>query len=1121
MSLSRAQIDQLIDLNVTDELNRQNTANKVRGVLHEINASSFNPADDSIQWGNINGNAEDNSSLVDFVQEQIDGIEGFLKLGGTDSGLPITGDVEVDTATRFFSSNGTNTSQIFFENTSIGIKNIGVDGYTELNILGGEITINSTILGFQGLQYAFDYSADFTDDSLINLGFANLTYQLLSEKDQPLGYASLDSFGKILATQIPAIAITDTFVVASEAAMLALSTAETGDVAVRTDENKSYILAGTSYSTLGDWQELLTPTGAVSSFNGRVGPVTLLSSDVTDALGFTPEEELGNPEGSTGYFLTSTTGGVRSWAEIDLTGFVPFDYNDSNDLSYVTTGNITLQGNTSIEIQSSGDVSIETSGLLLFGSSGTSFIDKVINLNYAGAAASGTNSGISIFEGGAATGYFHTNGAGTGWDLKATATAGIASFINNAASFTYTLPGATGTLALISDIVSTFSDSAFRVKDNGDATKLLAFETSGIDTATTRTLTVPNSNGTIALLSDISSSFIDNTFRIKDNADLTKILAFEVSGIDTATTRTLTAPNTSGTIALLSDITGSFTDSTFRIKDNGDPTKLLAFEVSAIDTATTRTLTTPNFDGTIATLSGTESFQNKTIGNNNTVTLKDTLFSLQDDGDATKLLTWQISGITTASNRTITMVDYSGTAVLSNGALTAARVPFYSAAGLVDSANMVYDGTTLRMDGAGTTSVGPFFASKSSTGIYQTRIANTNNGTGALVRMIVTNDALTTAGVFLYSSGFTPSNDAFANGTKLYADGAGGLSISAAHASGSIRFYTGNSTPVLRGTVLNTGGWSLIGLTVQDPTDTSKKITWDASGITTATTRTITLVDYSGTSVLSNGSLTASRIPVASAAGLVDFAGFTYNGVSLAISTGNINFSGATRSIGTTDANTFGIFTNTFTRFTVDSTGRFVFTKGSESGINTFITFNQPADTTQAAKGLLWTAGGHTTQLTTTEIIDINWNLSATLQHSTGAIATQRSFLIQARTYSFVGASTITTAATFAITGAPIQGTNATLTNSYALWIQGGTLALAAGIAAVNGAPLLFSSGVNLTTPINGAMEYNGSNLFFTRTGATREQVLTAFAVTTEAVISDTTVSFNYLGTTYKFLVKA
>jgi hypothetical protein len=63
-------------------------------------------------------------------------------------------------------------------------------------------------------------------------------------------------------------------VVASQAAMLAL-TAETGDVAIRTDLNESYILTASPASTLANWQELLTPPDAVASVDGRVGNVTL------------------------------------------------------------------------------------------------------------------------------------------------------------------------------------------------------------------------------------------------------------------------------------------------------------------------------------------------------------------------------------------------------------------------------------------------------------------------------------------------------------------------------------------------------------------------------------------------------------------------------------------------------------------------------------------------------------------------------------------------------------------------------------------------------------------------------------------------------------------------------
>ena len=48
-----------------------------------------------------------------------------------------------------------------------------------------------------------------------------------------------------------------------------------------------------------------------------------------------------------------------------------------------------------------------------------------------------------------------------------------------------------------------FNDANFLLYDNGDSTKNLAFQLSGITTGTTRTLTVPDASGTIALTSQL------------------------------------------------------------------------------------------------------------------------------------------------------------------------------------------------------------------------------------------------------------------------------------------------------------------------------------------------------------------------------------------------------------------------------------------------------------------------------------------------------------------------------------------------------------------------------------------------------------------------------------------
>lgn len=91
----------------------------------------------------------------------------------------------------------------------------------------------------------------------------------------------LGAGGKLSEDVIPAIAITDTFVVDSQAAMLALK-AQQGDVAVRTDVNKTFILKVAPATTLANWVELETPTDAVTSVNGLTGAVTLTTSEVAE-----------------------------------------------------------------------------------------------------------------------------------------------------------------------------------------------------------------------------------------------------------------------------------------------------------------------------------------------------------------------------------------------------------------------------------------------------------------------------------------------------------------------------------------------------------------------------------------------------------------------------------------------------------------------------------------------------------------------------------------------------------------------------------------------------------------------------------------------------------------------
>ena len=120
----------------------------------------------------------------------------------------------------------------------------------------------------------------------------------LTQKGANNGVATLDSGGKVPSSQLPAIGLTDVYVVVNQAAQLAL-TAQEGDVAVRTDQNKSYIHNGGTSGTMSDWQELLTPTDAVLSVNGMTGAVTIGAGGSNTQVQFNDGGAFGGDSGLT------------------------------------------------------------------------------------------------------------------------------------------------------------------------------------------------------------------------------------------------------------------------------------------------------------------------------------------------------------------------------------------------------------------------------------------------------------------------------------------------------------------------------------------------------------------------------------------------------------------------------------------------------------------------------------------------------------------------------------------------------------------------------------------------------------------------------------------------------
>lgn len=185
--------------------------------------------------------------------------------------------------------------------------------------------------------------------------------------------------------------------------------------------------------------------------------------------------------------LGGTTGGSVNWGSIlgtitaqgDLISYLTTNYYDKTQAdarylqltggtltgpliigaassidSVVTGGTDTLNIGTAnadvINIGYSGSV-VNIQGTLVYQNvTNLQVKDKLITLNKGGGVASGSSSGFEIEENSVITGYVTTSGARTGFDFKAPAISGIATYslANLTGNRTYTLPDVAGTFLL-------------------------------------------------------------------------------------------------------------------------------------------------------------------------------------------------------------------------------------------------------------------------------------------------------------------------------------------------------------------------------------------------------------------------------------------------------------------------------------------------------------------------------------------------------------------------------------------------------------------------------------------------------------------------------------------------
>ena len=402
--------------------------------------------------------------------------------------------------------------------------------------------------------------------------------------------------------------------------------------------------------------------------------------------------------GSTNVALGATQGTFAGLTSLASTTLVSGTVDGANSIT-LASGNITFEGSTA------------DGNEIIFTAADASGSDKTITLPN----ATGTVALLSTLSVASGSGLTYNSGTGE-FSTNAIPNAQLANASFTLGSTGITLGGSFTTIAGLTSITSNAvvtNDNGFRVRDNSDNTKQLAFECSGITTSTTRTLTVPDENGTLvtsgaivnadinasaaiagtkispdfgsqniattgnivggqninlfgtlphiifndtndnpdykilnrngsfnfeeALNSTILLSLTTSQATITQNLDLSAGLDVTgnitvtgtVDGVDVATRDTLFGGLTSSSGVLSNGVTATtqsasdnstkvattayvdnqvttgapteFADNVFRVKDNSDASKKLAFECSGISGSTTRTMTVPNTDGTIST----------------------------------------------------------------------------------------------------------------------------------------------------------------------------------------------------------------------------------------------------------------------------------------------------------------------------------------------------------------------------------------------------------------------------------------------------------------------------------------------------------------------------------------
>ena len=245
------------------------------------------------------------------------------------------------------------------------------------------------------------------------------------------------------------------------------------------DANETILTAA---NATGSDKTLTLPneTGTILSTASSIANSNLANSSLT----------IGSTSVSLGGTAT-TIAGLSSLTSTTLVGttLISGSADAANSIKLVS-GTLVFEGSTANNFETTISVTDPTADRTI------TFPDAAGTVVLLGSLSVAGGSGLTYNSG---TGQFGTSSIPNSQLANSTVTVGSTAVALGASATTFT-----GLASITSTAVVT-NDSGFRVRDNSDNTKQLAFECSGISGSTTRTLTIPDSNGTIATQAYVQS----------------------------------------------------------------------------------------------------------------------------------------------------------------------------------------------------------------------------------------------------------------------------------------------------------------------------------------------------------------------------------------------------------------------------------------------------------------------------------------------------------------------------------------------------------------------------------------------------------------------------------------